>query len=63
MKVLFLDTVHPILAERLSAAGMDCVDATGQPVGEALVAHGDAEGLVLRSKIRSMVPPSNACPH
>jgi D-3-phosphoglycerate dehydrogenase len=52
MKVLFLDTVHPILAERLSAAGMDCVDATGQPVGEALVAHGDAEGLVLRSKIR-----------
>ena len=52
MKVLFLDTVHPVLAERLTAAGMDCVDGTGQAAEEAVAAHGDAQGLVLRSRIR-----------
>ena len=52
MKVLFLDTVHPILAERLSAAGMSCVDATGQPPLDGIQAHPDADGLVLRSRIR-----------
>ena len=52
MKVLFLDSVHPILANRLSAAGMTCVDATGSSATEGIEAHGDAAGLVLRSRIR-----------
>ena len=52
MKVLFLDTVHPILAERLAATGMVCVDATEPPPLDGVQAHPDAEGLVLRSRIR-----------
>jgi len=52
VKVLFLDSVHPILANRLSAAGMTCVDATGSSATEGIEAHGDAAGLVLRSRIR-----------
>jgi len=52
MNVLFLDTVHPVLAERLEAAGMVCVDATGAPAREGVQAHPDADGLVLRSRIR-----------
>ncbi len=52
MKVLFLDTVHPILSERLTAAGMTCVDASGQPATEGVTAHPDADGIVLRSRIR-----------
>ena len=52
MKVLFLDTVHPILADRLTAAGMSCVDGTAVDAMEAATDHGDATGLVLRSRIR-----------
>ena len=52
MKVLFIDTVHPVLAERLTAAGMECVDGTAIPAVEAVQAHGDAAGLVIRSRIR-----------
>ncbi len=52
MKVLFLDAVHPILSERLTAAGMVCVDGTSHTALEAVSSHGDAAGIVLRSKIR-----------
>ena len=52
MKVLFLDSVHPILADRLRTAGMTCVDATGRPATEGVEAHSDAAGIVLRSRIR-----------
>jgi len=52
MKVLFLDTVHPILARRLADAGMECIDATGSHAAEGVRQHPDAEGLVLRSRIR-----------
>jgi D-3-phosphoglycerate dehydrogenase len=52
MKVLFLDTVHPILSERLTTAGMTCIDGTKQPPIEAIRSHRDAAGIVLRSRIR-----------
>jgi D-3-phosphoglycerate dehydrogenase / 2-oxoglutarate reductase len=50
-KVLFLDTVHPILEERLSHAGYQCVhDFTSKPEQIADVL-GECKGLVLRSRI------------
>ena len=52
MKVLFLDTVHPLLSERLSAAGLTCIDATGTPAMDGVNGHADATGIVLRSRIR-----------
>ncbi len=52
MKVLFLDTVHPVLSERLSAAGMACVDGTTASPLESIRNHPDAAGIVLRSRIR-----------
>ena len=51
MKVLFLETVHPILARRLNQAGMACIDAADTTPLEATREHPDAEGLVLRSKV------------
>ena len=52
MKVLFLDTVHPILARRFSKAGMTCIDATDVHPLEGVRQHPDATGIVLRSRIR-----------
>ncbi|MEC8759318.1 MAG: NAD(P)-dependent oxidoreductase, partial [Bacteroidota bacterium] len=52
MKVLFLDTVHPILARRFSEAGMACIDATDVHPLEGVRQHPDATGIVLRSRIR-----------
>lgn len=52
MKVLFIDTVHPVLAERLTAAGMLCVDGTETDASRAIGEHPDAAGLVLRSRVR-----------
>ncbi|MCH1582606.1 MAG: hypothetical protein L7S63_05775 [Flavobacteriales bacterium] len=63
MKVLFLDTVHPILAERLSAAGMNCVDEANAPAPQAVQAHQDAEGIVLRSRIRVDATLMNQLPN
>ncbi len=51
MKVLFLETVHPILARRLNQAGMTSVDAANSNPLEAARAHPDAEGVILRSKV------------
>jgi len=52
MKVLFLDTVHPILEQRLTRSGMTCVDATSTPTHAAIQANSDAQGLVLRGRIQ-----------
>jgi D-3-phosphoglycerate dehydrogenase len=52
MKVLFLDTVHPILARRFSEVGMACIDATDVHPLEGVRQHPDATGIVLRSRIR-----------
>jgi len=56
MKALFLDTVHPILAQRLTETGFVCVDATDAHPLEGIRQHPDAAGLVLRSRIRVDAP-------
>lgn len=50
MKVVFLDTVHAILEERLTAAGFTCVDATSESRERCLELVLDATGLVIRSR-------------
>lgn len=50
MKVLFLDTVHPILAERLNKAGYNCVDASSFTKDKCLLEVRDAQGIVIRSR-------------
>ncbi len=51
MKVLFIDSVHPVLSERLSIAGHICEDVS-ELEGEALLGQlHDAEGLVIRGRV------------
>jgi D-3-phosphoglycerate dehydrogenase len=50
MKVVFLDTVHKILVERLTAAGYSCLDASGLSKQECLEMLTDAHGIVIRSR-------------
>jgi len=51
MKVLFVDSVHPILWDRLKSNGFLCVDAT-KLKGESLFKEiNNAEGLVIRSRV------------
>ena len=50
MKVVFLDTVHSVLEERLSAANIACIDATQSSVEECLEMVADADGIVIRSR-------------
>lgn len=50
MKVVFLDTVHSILEERLRAAGFSCTDATSKSRENCLSLVKDAAGLVVRSR-------------
>lgn len=51
MKVVFIDRVHPVLEERLGAAGHVCEDATNLD-GEALVARLEsADGIVVRGRV------------
>lgn len=49
-KVVFLDTVHPILEQRLANAGYNCVDATSMKKDECVAQITDATGLVIRSR-------------
>lgn len=50
MKVIFLDTVHSILEERLTAAGFECIDATSTDKATCLQLISDAAGIVIRSR-------------
>jgi D-3-phosphoglycerate dehydrogenase len=49
--VYFIDTVHPVLQERLSLFGYKCVDLTKVRSVELLPRILDAKGLVIRSRI------------
>ncbi|MDX1444713.1 2-hydroxyacid dehydrogenase [Lishizhenia sp.] len=49
-KVVFIDTVHPVLWDRLSAAGYNCIDATELKKEECVTQVTDATGLVIRSR-------------
>ncbi len=50
MKVVFLDTVHPILEERLTNEGFLCVDATKLDLETCHSLVQDAIGIVIRSR-------------
>ncbi|MCJ8290198.1 MAG: phosphoglycerate dehydrogenase [Crocinitomicaceae bacterium] len=50
MKVVFIDTVHSILEERLQAAGFSCIDASSFSREECTQILADAEGIVVRSR-------------
>ncbi|PKR80040.1 phosphoglycerate dehydrogenase [Brumimicrobium salinarum] len=50
MQILFIDTVHPILQERLTAKGMKCIDGTSWTREECLKALPEIDGLVIRSR-------------
>ena len=50
MKVVFLDTVHPILEERLTREGFECVDATKSDLETCQSLVQDAVGIVIRSR-------------
>ena len=52
MKVLFLDIVHPIIKERLTAAGYACIDATMASKEECQELLTDAHGIVIRSRFK-----------
>jgi D-3-phosphoglycerate dehydrogenase len=51
-KVVFIDTVHPILAERLSKLGYSCEDATNYTEIEVKKSIKDAFGIVIRAKYK-----------
>lgn len=50
MKVVFLDTVHPILEERLTHQGFTCIDATQSDLERCHTLVNDAVGIVIRSR-------------
>lgn len=50
MKVVFLDTVHEVLAERLTQAGFTCIDASCEPLEKCLFLVKNAVGVVIRSR-------------
>ena len=50
MKVVFLDSVHPILAERLAPHGYSCVEAWELSKEDCLREVADAQGIVIRSR-------------
>ena len=50
--VVFLDSVHPILNERLTQAGFNCIDATNDTREKCIQLLNDAYGIVIRSRFR-----------
>lgn len=52
MKVVFIDTVHPILENRLTAAGYECIDATTVEHNKVFTLLETANGVVIRSKFK-----------
>lgn len=50
MKVVFLDSVHPILEERLSNEGYTCIQASEFTKEKCLDIIKDADGIVIRSR-------------
>jgi len=49
-KICFLDTVHEVLAERLTKAGYACIDASGWSFEKCCSELKDATGIVIRSR-------------
>ncbi len=51
-KVLFLDSVHPILSQRLSEANYQCVDGFNKNIDFIYDEAPEVFGLVVRSRFR-----------
>lgn len=49
-RIVFLDTVHDILEQRLTAAGLTCMDGTSWTVEECRHLLKEATGIVIRSR-------------
>jgi D-3-phosphoglycerate dehydrogenase / 2-oxoglutarate reductase len=52
MQVLFIDSVHPLLEEKLTESGFICVDGTSLSHDEILQRSGIYEGVVIRSRFK-----------
>ncbi len=52
MKVLFIDSVHPILEERLTEAGYSCIHDYSSTYEQLLNLIGEFHGIVIRSRIK-----------
>lgn len=52
MEVLFLDTVHPLLQQKLEENGFHCIDASGLTIEKCLPLLVQAEGIVIRARFR-----------
>lgn len=52
MKVLFIDTVHEILQQRLEQNNVLCVDGTSLPLEKIQVIIREMDGVVIRSRFR-----------
>lgn len=52
MKVLFIDTVHEILQERLEEKNVECIDGSSLSFEECKKALFDIDGIVIRSRFR-----------
>lgn len=50
MKILFLDTVHEILEQRLSSNSFTCIDGTQFSLEETKKALADIDGIVIRAR-------------
>ena len=50
MKIIFLDSVHPILKERLTAKSYECIDASMLSEADCNNAIEEADGIVIRSR-------------
>lgn len=51
-QVVFIDTVHPILQQRLENAGYQCIDVTGFSKEQCMASIESAQGIVIRSRFR-----------
>lgn len=61
MKVVFIDSVHPILQERLEAKGFECLDVSEMDDAACRQEMKSAQGLVVRSRFRLDENSLNAC--
>ena len=52
MKVIFVDTVHPVLWDRLRENGFECVDTSKLKKDQCYDYLGDADGIVIRSRFK-----------
>ena len=51
MKVFFLDSVHPVLHDRLTKVGCECIDATKYSIEQLVTQRTEVEGIVVRARI------------